>query len=448
MTPRFNLNWRYHRAVLVMALLISLLATNLLFTGLLPTPLFNRTENPIPDTEFIFAPPQQLYELSVRASEEGWTDALHYRAGEIQEGVGNFTAAAEHWEAIEAPDDWVLRRLALLYLRLERWQEMVAALDALLAVDPESGWANLQSALLLAPVHPSLAAQHLTKADDYDPQFIADLNHVLISEAHNPLVSEAAGAVMLEHEYWTYAEHAFWYATLIDSPNPDAMAYLAFAREQQGKSGEIWINAALETGHDMVQVQYIHGLYLRDQLDYVGSRDAFARAVQLDGRNPALYAELGTAYRLMGDLERAEYWLRYANDVSGNAPEFQAMLAVFYAEEGTNFTPASLAALQNASEALPPDPELLAGFGWAIYTMGDIEAGKQQIEAALALIPDHPAGLYYQARVLMEEGRSDEAISMMQNVAVSNSSYARLADELLTTWQADQQPQPTKEAVP
>ena len=104
---------------------------------------------------------------------------------------------------------------------------------------------------------------------------------------------------------------------------PLALAYGGLARDMQGKDGAPQIDAAVTVAPDDPQVRFLQGLHLRLAYDNAGSLDAMVQAVALDPENPALYAELGKAYQLTGDLTAAERWLKFAVSLDSH---FQPLL--------------------------------------------------------------------------------------------------------------------------
>ena len=100
----------------------------------------------------------------------------------------------------------------------------------------------------------------------------------------------------------------------------------------QGKDGAPQIEAAVTVAPDEPQVRFLQGLHLRLAFDNAGSLDAMVQAVALDPENPALYAELGKAYQLVGDLPTAERWLKFAVSLDTH---FQPLLDSFYDDEKT-----------------------------------------------------------------------------------------------------------------
>ena len=155
------------------------------------------------------------------------------------------------------------------------------------------------------------------------------------------------GIALADAKLWTYAELAF-----SQSPNdPLALAYGALARDMQGKDGSTWLQNALALAPQSAQVRFLQGLHLRLNFKYQESLQAIIQASALDPENPALYAELGRAYQLVGDLTTAEYWLKFAVSLDNH---FQPLLDSFYNDEATVLR--NLGLIDEA--ALPFDPAL------------------------------------------------------------------------------------------
>lgn len=363
-------------------------------------------------------PIQALYRIESEAAREGWTPEHHVQAGDLRRELGDLTGAVAHWEAAGGQVD----RLAMAYLTLQRWPEAVLALMQQAERDPDSAWLNYQLGIILAGVNPMAAEPYLRavlRTPDYAPVAVELLDAIQAE----PLVNMRVGMVLAAHHLWPQAELAFTQAAALDYPYPEAMAYVALARRVQGKPAETWMVQALALGADVPQVYYLYGLHLRANGLYEESLDALRVAVRLDPQNPAYYAEMGTAYRLLFDYTQAEYWLRVALAVSDEDPVFQTMLASFYAEEGYHLTPESLAFMQAVGEYLPADPALFASYGWALYSLGDVTRGGQAIDAALSMAPENPTALHYKARFLLDQDRQDEALRYVRSLARLDSPY-------------------------
>ena len=183
------------------------------------------------------------------------------------------------------------------------------------------------------------------------------------------------GLAMVDHELWAYAELAFEEANTLSvaldgQPLADALAYMGFVQGKQGKDGADAMVQAVRLAPNDANIRYLLALYHRTQQNYIASKDAMVQAVGLAPDNPALYAELGTAYRLIGEYETAEHWLQTAVQTSGGDERFRDVLGAFYAEEGVNLGSDGLAAIAEALDDTPDDPNLASRAGVGVICVG------------------------------------------------------------------------------
>jgi tetratricopeptide (TPR) repeat protein len=392
-------------------------------------------------------PIQTLYRLEERAAVGGWSPAMHAQAGDLYFQIGDPTTAIEHWSLAKFSDVTALRRLAELSLDTGTLGVAIDTLETMLEVDPDNAWAHFQLGLLLAASAPSTAANHLSRVADealYASQAFDLLAAIIGGDSDQP-IGMRVGLVLVRHKQWLAAEQAFKQAAALAYPYPDAEAFLALVRESQGKDGEAALQKAIDLGPDSPQVHYVSGLMLRQRGQLDASREEFALAVGLDPNNPAYYAELAQAHRLMFDYDVAEYWFTIAVSISENNPVFQELLAQFYAEDGDKLILGSLESMHDAVDVLPTDPNLLAGMGLALHNAGDTDAGFRLIETALRLDPHHPRALLNKARIFRDTGKIEDARLLLEQVAANPSDYtneALLELDLLTALESTPEPTP------
>lgn len=285
-------------------------------------------------------PLQALYHVEALAAESGWTPELLRIAGDVWRDAGSLPRAVDFWEAAAQanPKDPVLARgLAQAYIDLQRWSKAADALERMLALNERDYWAQLQLGLIRAPFDPRKALTHLEAAAEEPAyqQLAWRLSAILRDDPGDPLLSMRIGVVLAEQELWNYAELAFQQAAIVNAPYAEALAYTGLARDAQGKDGKAWLDEAVALEPDSAQVRYLQGLHFRRIGADDASIGALAQAVQLDPANPAFNAELGTAYNLVGDTARAEYWLRLAALFSNGDPHFEGLLQQFYDEQAS-----------------------------------------------------------------------------------------------------------------
>jgi tetratricopeptide (TPR) repeat protein len=379
---------------------------------------------------------QALYDVETLAALSGWTPEWQRQAGDLWRDMGDLTRAVPCWEAAageNSTDAGLLRDLAQAYVDLGRWADASEALKELAALSPQDGWANYQLGLILAAYDPRSAAAYLQIAAQ--SKSYSDISNALIAvlqtDPADPLIGIRVGAALEDRELWAYAELAFEQAAAVQQPFPEAAASIGLARDRQGKDGSQWIQQAVALAPDNPQVLYLQGLHLRAMKDYDQSLAVLLQAVRLAPDNPAISAEVGSAYRLLGDLSQAEHWLQAAVQLSGDDPKFRTLLALFYADEAGNLTPAGLDTLRRTSVLLPNDPDVRAGFGWALYSMGQTEQGLAEIEIALKIAPDNPRALFYKAKILIAQNQKEAALPLLKRVVELKSYFAADAQQIL-----------------
>lgn len=381
---------------------------------------------------------QALYQIEAQAAREGWTPELRRAAGDVWYELGDRGAAVGHWAAavsMGARDPLLLRELAAGYVSLQRWGNATDTLALLLGVDPEHEWGHYQLALIRAPFNPAEAEIHLravVSSAAYGETAGALLT-VLRDYGADSLLSFHVGLIFVGRELWGHAELAFTYAALTNYPLPEAMAYVGLARGKQGKDGAAWADQAVALDPANPQVVYLYGLHLRTVGDFEGSLNAFLRAAIIDPQNPAIQAELGTAYRLLGDLGQAEFHYQQAVFLSGDAPQFQRLLAAFYAEEASSFGAVGMETLWTSFGQNSDDPDMIASYGLWLHSIGDTAGGLAELDRSLALAPDHPRALFYKARILLDSGDATAAVGLLERLVELGGAFSADAQLLLSS---------------
>lgn len=389
-------------------------------------------------------PAQALYHIAALAAETGWTPALHQQAGDLWARLGDTEQALFHWEQGPADDPLLARRLAEAYLIRGRWADAQTWLETSVALQPDDPWANYHLGLMLALYDPAAAEPYLRRAA-LDPAYQETARAVrvtLLEHQDDNLTNSVAlpilvGLTLVDHAEWTGAELAFTYANTVyeqnaGAPLPEALAYLSLAQNERGGDGTAAVQRAVGLAPNDAQVRFLQALHERHHGRYRASLTAMIQAVALSPESPVLYAELGTAYRLTGDVGQAQYWLQAAVDFSGGDPQFQALLTQFYTDEAYNLGSDGLVALDGALRNNPDDPDLLAGMGWAFVVLGDVDEGEALIDEALTLDPANPRARYYKARVLLGRAGDDPtARELLAALAAGDGPFHTEAQRIL-----------------
>ncbi len=379
---------------------------------------------------------QALYQVEVLASQQGWTADLSRLAGDLWYEAGDVRRAVPYWEAASStlPDDrLLLRTLAEAYLMTQRWPDAVDHLQLLVDSHSTDSWAHYHLGLLRAAFDPFAARAHLqaaAAAPAYQTTASA-LLQIVENSADSSVVSADVGLALADAELWPYAEIAFRHAVDLGQTFPEVLAYVGLAQDRQGKDGSEWINRAVAVDPQNPVARFIYGLHLRDLGELDRSLNALVQAVVLDPDNPAYYAELGTAYQLVGDVENAERWLRMAVETSNQDARFQQLLALLFAEETSRLGAGGFSDLEAIAALLPDDPEVQAGVGWATYQEGDVDGALEILDAVLADLPQHPRSLMYKARIRLETGNLEAARTLLSQLVSFDSPYRAEAQRML-----------------
>lgn len=264
-------------------------------------------------------PAQSLYHVRLQAAQSGWTPDLYSRAGDLLNQMGDLRGAVAHWQAAYLDDPRNARQLAEAYITLGDWHRAADVLRDMLADDGDDAFAHFHLGLILAASDRLQSAEHLRRVES--PAVRGDTARAVLAVLEDDAASNGAsygvrvGWALLQHDQPALAENAFRHAAAWDAGDSVALAYTALARALQGKDGDAAIHAALTQSPQSATVHYVHGLYLQQIGAELASRDAFARAVQLNPQEDRFYAALADAYTRLGLLEHAAYWLEHAADI-------------------------------------------------------------------------------------------------------------------------------------
>ncbi len=367
-----------------------------------------------------------------------------------QGGNADLAHALRAFVALKTQDDLaVLRDLASGYFERGEWFAFQKTLQSILAVAPADPFANFHFGLMTAILTPSQAHPYLQVATD-DPLYsdVARAVRVLLLEqgeatSYDPVFSRfQIGLLYLNFEMWTYAEFAFNQVNTLNlathqQAHPLALAYSSLARTRQGKDGGDAIRDAVQLAPDHAEVRYLQAVYYRHQKDYSNSLNAIIQAVALDSDNPTLYAELGTAYRLVGEMKEAESWLQTALAYSGNDPQFAAILEEFYAQEAWQLGIDGLQTLNERLNITPEDPALLVSLALTYHRMGETTLALDTLDLVIQRVEDDTLAHFYKGIILLESDPTNaQIIPLLEQVANSESDYRadalRILENLLS----------------
>jgi len=179
---------------------------------------------------------------------------------------------------------------------------------------------------------------------------------------------------------------------------------------------------------------YLKGLYFFSQRSKAGFEQAienFSNAIAIDPKYAAAYAQLASAYNLMGQYSwmdpknaRSQAWAAAEQALSLDPSQAQAHEALGFSEWYYNWDPG--AAEGEFRKAIALDPRNVDAhhhYEQLLMTAGRFQEAEEQIQEALDLDPRSLILRTNLGWLEYFEGRNDEAIRQMQSVIDENPNF-------------------------
>ena len=234
-------------------------------------------------------------------------------------------------------------------------------------------------------------------------------------------IARATGIALAQIEMWPLAAHALTVAhekqtTELKPADAETLAFLGYALAQAGRPALDLFEQAQNADPESALPLYFQGIYLRQKGALKAAEALFKQALSLDPENAAIYAELGHTKAQQGNFAAAEAGYLAAHEVAADDPEFQMLLAQFYASRAYRLAEAGIPTVETIIKADENNAEAHDLLGWMRFLSGAPGGGEAAFRRALELDPDLVSARYHLARQLEVNDQTALAISEYRRV--------------------------------
>ncbi len=340
---------------------------------------------------------------------------------------GDIEKALEIWRPIHGacpqPASF-FRLLTQMSLANADRQTTMYALEQLTALEPNDPVSQLAYGQLLATCHPEDALPTLRHA------------RVLSSEAGrqaSPLISTIEETLLLDQEAYTLAQvgqtfakqgewrlatWSFESALKLEPTYVEALAFYGLARDQVGEDGSAELQYAIEEAPNAALPHIFLALHWLQASQPERARQELEVAATLDPENPAIAAELGTAYALLGDIQAAKAAYLHATQVAPQDPRFWITLAQFSLNHEIEIATLGLPAARNAVVLDPEDPAAWDFLGYAHTLLENPILAERTLWKAISLRPTRAATQFHLGLFHQMQGDTSRAYAAFEMAAL------------------------------
>jgi len=357
--------------------------------------------------------------------------------GQSRAGRGDWASAIGQWlraQALDPQDPRAYVALGQAGVAMSQFQQAQAYLTQALRLQP-SPQDNATALALLGRVllneQPELAKAAFTEAGDED--MLAVLQAV--SGEHSPARQALLlGSAFLQRGELSLARHHLERAVALAPDEAEPLAYLAHVLDQQGETVAALdlLEQALEIDENSTLVLYFLGTHYRLVGNLEKAQDALWQALLQDPENAALRAELAATLAEQGDFPAAEEWYRGAANSAPEDVDFQFMLVHFYLDHLYRVQEGGLPAAQALVARAPGDPRAHDLLGWAYHLSGQQDQGLLALHEALDQAPDLVSAHYHLGSLYATQGQLALARHYLQRaVDLDTDGYYRKRAEMV-----------------
>lgn len=330
-------------------------------------------------------------------------------------------------------DAFVFLQAAMTQRSLNDTYGALATLLKAYEIDPLNGEINYQIGLQFAAVEPDKALPFLDKAGKLIPNRQAECEALtqLIKDSgkmgDNSVRYQMIGQELSTMSEWDVAQRAFAKATELDPADGVAWALLAEAAQQNGESGEQYINKAQQLAPDAELVNGLSGLYYRRQGKNELAVDFLQKAADANPKAVVWEIEMANTLDGMGDRASALKHFQTAVDIDPQNYLPWRALAVFSLTRSYEMESVGLPAAIMALQLNDASPALMDLMGTILMKIGRLDEALPYFQQADALDPHQSAILIHLGQLYLAQGEKKKAVEVL-NQAMEFARDSRLRD--------------------
>lgn len=192
---------------------------------------------------------------------------------------------------------------------------------------------------------------------------------------------------------------------------------------------------AIELAPTLAAAHVSRGLYHVASKRYGDARQAFERAIDIDGKDFEAHYHLARAYFHENNLEEALRWFEKAAILSPDDFNGPLVAAPIYRKLGhiEKARAAEIRGLENAERYLEAHPDNARAYflgAWPLYESGEKAKAYEWAERALAIDPEDGSTLYNLACFYASTGELDKALDCLERGGIHSAEWMAVDPDL------------------
>jgi tetratricopeptide (TPR) repeat protein len=231
---------------------------------------------------------------------------------------------------------------------------------------------------------------------------------VLAKEPANPQAQHLLGLCLLRQDKLEEGSRTLEQLLKAQPANVDAAATLAtvYAGLGEAQKAEALLEGPLGKT-ERSETFLVRGVVQKSRSNWLEAAKALEQAIRLNPKLPTAHSELGHAYLLMGESDKAEEQFR--KELELQPGDFHASVYLAWHYLNNRRYADALPLLDTAHRRKPAHPGVLYLLGQARQGLGEYGKAAEHLEAAVRGQPDFTAAHVLLARVYAKLGRVEEA---------------------------------------